>query len=80
MFVEQTRPRRDPRVWLSAELAPGLANPAAFIRKNKIGYPVRNLAPQRKFSWWLNTSMLQFGLLTEAGITVPALTPGLIQP
>jgi hypothetical protein len=31
-------------------------------------------------SWWFNMSMLQFGLLREAAITVPALTPGLIQP
>jgi hypothetical protein len=79
-FEEQTRSRRDPRQWLSAELAPGLGDPATFIRQNKIGYPVGNLTPQRKFSWWFNMSMLQFGLLTEAGITVPVLTPGLIQP
>ncbi len=79
-FDEQTRPRRDPRVWTSAQLAPGVGDPATFIRQNKIGYPIGNLAPQRKFSWWFNMSMLQFGLLKEAGIDVPALTPGLIQP
>ena len=79
-FVEQTRSRRDPRVWRSADLAAGLANPAKFIQDNRIGFPVHNLAPQRKFSWWFNMSMLQFGLLTEAGIQVPVLTPGVIQP
>jgi hypothetical protein len=79
-FAYQTRTRRDPRVWSSADLAPGLADPPTFIRDNKIGYPVHNIAPQRKLSWWFNMSMLQFGLLTEAGITVPALMPGFIQP
>jgi hypothetical protein len=79
-FVGDTRSRRDPRVWTSAQLAPGVGNPATFIRQNKIGYPVGNLSPQRKLSWWFNMSMLQFGLLTEAGITVPVLTPGIIQP
>jgi hypothetical protein len=57
-----------------------VASPATFIRQNKIGYPLGNLSPQRKVSWWFNMSMLQFGLLTEAGIAVPALTPGVIQP
>lgn len=79
-FLEQWRSRRDPRVWTSNQLAPGVASPDTFIRQNKIGYPLGNLSPQRKVSWWFNMSMLQFGLLTEAGIAVPALTPGVIQP
>jgi hypothetical protein len=80
VFPYYTRPRRDPRVWTSAQLAAGVADPAGFIRANKIGFPVRDISPQRKLSWWFNMSMLQFGLLREAAITVPTLTPGLIQP
>ncbi len=79
-FEGHHRPRRDPRVWSSAELAPGVADPAAFIRANKIGYPVWNMAPQRKLSWWFNSSLLEFGLLSEAGVSIQTLTPGLIQP
>jgi hypothetical protein len=67
-------------VWTSSQLAPGLGDPATFIRQNKIGWPIGNLSPQRKLSWWFNMSMLQFGLLNDAGITVPVLTPGVIQP
>jgi hypothetical protein len=37
-------------------------------------------SPQRKLSWWFNMSMLQYGALAEAGIAVPALQPGVIQP
>jgi len=37
-------------------------------------------SPQRKLSWWFNTSMLQFGLLKDAGIKVPVLRPGVVQP
>ena len=79
-FGWDSRPRRDPRVWTSDQLADGLANPARFISDSRIGYPPHQLSPQRKLSWWFNTSMLQFGLLNEAGIQIPALTPGLIQP
>ncbi|PYR75968.1 MAG: hypothetical protein DMF87_19165 [Acidobacteria bacterium] len=79
-FGDEWRPRRDPREWTSSQLAPGLGDPATFIRQNKIGWPIGNLSPQRKLSWWFNMSMLQFGLLNDAGITVPVLTPGIIQP
>jgi hypothetical protein len=79
-FDMQTRPRRDPAVWTSKDLAAGLSDPAAFIRTQKIGYPKFNASPQRKYSWWFNVSMLQFGLLAEAGIEIPALSPGAIQP
>jgi hypothetical protein len=54
--------------------------PAAFIRANKIGYPSHAVSPQRKLGWWFNTSLLQFGLLRQANISIPQLTPGLIQP
>ncbi len=79
-FDIQTRLRRDPAVWTSKDLAAGVSDPAAFIRAQKIGYPKYNLSPQRKYSWWFNVSVLQFGLLAEAGIDIQALTPGAIQP
>ncbi len=79
-FDSQTRARRDPSAWTSKDLAAGVSDPAGFIKTNKIGYPKYNLAPMRKYSWWFNVSMLQFGLLSEAGIEVPSLTPGAIQP
>jgi hypothetical protein len=80
VFSEKYRPRRDPSVWSSADLAPGLANPAKFISDNKIGYPNYSISPIRELSWWLNTSMLNFALLQEAGIQIPELRPGKIQP
>ncbi len=79
-FESQTRLRRDPAVWASKDLAAGVSDPAGFIKTNKIGFPKYNLAPMRKYSWWFNVSMLQFGLLSEAGVEIPALTPGAIQP
>jgi hypothetical protein len=75
-----TRLNRDPGKWTSAQLAPGLADPARFIADNLIGYPTHPTTPQRKLSWWFNGSLLQLGLLAEAGVTVPALTPGRVQP
>jgi len=48
----------------------------------KVGHwlpKLRDISPA-KLSWWFNTSMLQFGLLKEAGIKVPALRPGVVQP
>ncbi|HET7710591.1 MAG TPA: hypothetical protein VFL80_01540 [Thermoanaerobaculia bacterium] len=79
-FAFQTRLRRDPATWSSAELAAGAADPARFILDNRIGFPSRPSNPQRKLSWWFNTSMLQFALLREAGIAVPQLRPGVVQP
>ena len=70
----------DPSVWTSSKLAAGASDPAAFIAKWGIGFPSYMTSPQRKLSWWFNTSMLQFGLLQDAGIKVPVLTPGVIQP
>jgi hypothetical protein len=79
-FADDSRPRRDPAAWTSAELAGGLADPATFIADNLIGYPKYPTSPQRKLSWWFNMSMLQFGLLADAGVKVPALSPGQVQP
>jgi len=70
----------DPAAWTSAKLASGFSDPAAFIAKWGIGYPSFVTSPQRKLSWWFNTSMLQFGLLRDAGIKIPVLQPGAVQP
>jgi hypothetical protein len=79
-FEYDSRPRRDPAVWSSADLAGGAADPAGFIARNLIGYPRYPSAPQRMLSWWFNSSMLQFGLLSDAGVKIPVLQPGRIQP
>jgi hypothetical protein len=79
-FEADARVRRDPAAWTSAQLAAGVADPATFIASNLIGYPKYPTSPQRKLSWWFNSSMLQFGLLTDAAVKVPALAPGLVQP
>jgi hypothetical protein len=79
-FEASSRPRRDPAAWTSGELAAGVADPAGFIASNLIGYPKYPSTPQRKLSWWFNVSMLQEGLLADAGIKIPALQPGKVQP
>jgi hypothetical protein len=79
-FAADSRPRRDPATWKSADLASGVADPAAFIAANLIGYPKYPTSPQRKLSWWFNMSMLQFGLLADAGVELPTLLPGRVQP
>lgn len=82
-FSEQTRLNRDPATWTSKllqEHQAELVDPVKFIRDQKIGYPSHNVTPVRRLSWWFNTSMEQFGLLTEAGIEIPRLQPGRIQP
>lgn len=79
-FGYQTRSQRDPAAWTSAELAAGLSNPAQFIADNKIGFPIYNISPLRKLSWWFNQSMLQYGMLSDAGVDFPALTPGAVKP
>lgn len=73
---EGVRPKRSPDRWGPRELAAGLSDPTAFFKKNKIGYPQRNLAPQRKLSWWFNSSLEQYTLLAEAKVSMPALRPG----
>jgi hypothetical protein len=79
-FAADSRPHRDPAAWTSADLAGGVADPPTFIANNLIGYPKYPTSPQRKLSWWFNTSMLQFGLLADAGVELATLTPGHVQP
>jgi hypothetical protein len=79
-FEDQTRLNRDPDRQSPEELAAGLKDPAAFIKEHKIGFPSRNNTPLRRLSWWFNSSLLQFGLLTDARVTVGRLEPGRIQP
>jgi hypothetical protein len=74
------RTSRDPSTWTSASLSGGLSNPTQFIADNKIGFPVHAVSPERKLSWWFNHSMLQYGLLLDAGVAIPKLTPGKVQP
>lgn len=78
-FGNWTRLRRDPGVWSSKELEAGLSNPQDFIVSNKIGWPRYPTSPQRKLSWWFNTSMLQYGLLEDAGISFATIVPGQVQ-
>jgi hypothetical protein len=79
-FQEESRPKRNPSSWTSAELASGASNPAAFILSNKIGFPSHMQEPTRKLSWWFNTSIQQFKMLDEVGIQIGALKPGAVQP
>lgn len=79
-FIDQTRLNRDPANFDSEELAEGLDDPETFIEENRIGYQSHNVSPQRKLSWWFNTTLEQYVLLSEAGISVPELRPGVIQP
>ncbi len=78
-FQYFSRPNRDPRRWTSAQLAKGYGDPN-FVITNKIGFATHEPAPLRKLSWWFNGSLLQFGLLEQAGLGVEALQPGAIQP
>jgi len=78
-FGNWTRLRRDPGVWTSKELEAGLSNPQDFIVSNKIGWPRYAISPQRKLSWWFNMSMLQYGLLEDAGISIEKIVPGQVQ-
>ena len=79
-FEDQTRPKRDPSRARPGDLASGLSNPAGFIKDNKFGFPSHADSPERRLSWWLNTSLLQFQLLAEAGVAIPGLQPGRVQP
>ncbi len=80
MLADQTRPHRDPATWTAEDLAEGLEDPATFIDENNIGNTSHNVAPARKISWWFNPALEQFALLQEAGIAIPELHPGVIQP
>lgn len=83
-FADQTRPHRDPATWMgpdaAAKLAAGIDDPDGFIVEHNIGNISHNVSPQRKIGWWFNAALEQFALLQEAGIAVPVLHPGVIQP
>jgi hypothetical protein len=79
-FAEQTRAKRSPSSWTSAELAAGISDPQTFIDNNKIGFPTHVQMPQRKLSWWFNTSMLGLRLLSDAAVSIGELDIGKIQP
>lgn len=79
VLQQQTRLAREPAKWTPEMLQPGLAAPATFIRKNKIGYPSHSLAPTRRLSWWFNTSLEQYALLSDAHVALPKLHPGRIR-
>jgi hypothetical protein len=79
-FSYHLRPNRQPSEWSSSELAAGASSPSSFIESNKIGWPWHNVAPQRKLSWWFNSSMLQYGLLDEAGVAFDTIEAGAVQP
>jgi hypothetical protein len=75
-----TRPHRDPAMFTSEELAEGLDDPVTFLIDQHLGFPIRSISPARKFSWWYNAAVAQFGLLAEAGVEVAELHPGQVQP
>jgi hypothetical protein len=79
-FQNETRTRRDPAQWTAGELARGAANPTKFILDNKIGFPSHAVSPARRLSWWFNTSLEQYSILSEAGVEVGQLTPGRVNP
>ena len=83
-FSDHQRTRRDPRNWTSSELAAGylggdVAAQKAWILGNKIGFPSYAADPQRKLSWWFNTSMLSFAMLDQTGIDFSQLKAGFVQ-
>lgn len=79
VFADQTRPNRDPRRYTATQLIEGLGDPETFIRDNKIGFPVHNVAPRRKLSWWLNPALETFGLLRGADVRIPHLRQGWVE-
>ena len=79
-FDDQSRPHRDPATWDASTLAEGLDDPSTFITENKIGYVSHNVEPNRKISWWFNAGLEQIGLLADAGIPIPTIVAGTIQP
>ncbi len=80
VLEDQTRPRRDPATWTSEALADGVGDPAGFIEEQHIGWPVHNVLPRRKLSWWFNPGLEVFGLLRSAGIEMPAIEGGQVEP
>ena len=79
VFADQTRINRDPRRYTTDELTDGVKDPQAFIRDNKIGFPIHNVSPRRKLSWWLNPSLEEFALLRDAHVRIPRLRQGWVK-
>ncbi len=84
-FDNHTRANRDPRTLSQDELASGFSGGDAkaqtkWLDDNRVGWPVHETAPIRKFSWWFNTSMLQYALLTQAGVDVATVSGGHVNP
>lgn len=84
-FRYHARTGRDPRTWTSGALAAGYSNGVAsaqttWINNNKIGFASHESAPQRKLSWWFNTSMLQFSVLSSTVLDFATLKGGNVQP
>jgi hypothetical protein len=79
-LADQARPHRDPSTWTADDLAQGLADPKTFIHDNNIGNVSHNVSPARKISWWFNESLEEFGILRTAGVAVPTLKTGTIEP
>jgi hypothetical protein len=79
-FADQTLLERDPTSWTSAALSAGAGDPGAFIDQNQIGFPLRVQMPRRKLSWWFNAAMPGLGMLAEAGIGIPSVQSGFVQP
>jgi len=65
---------------IAASVTGGPETYAAYIAKYGVGYPRWAISPQRKLSWWFNSSILQFGLLKDAGLAVPSAGAGFVQP
>ncbi|HXU00446.1 MAG TPA: hypothetical protein VN903_05610 [Polyangia bacterium] len=76
VFENAYRPKRAPAAWKPDELAAGRGDPAKFVADNKIGFPMYDVSPLRKLSWWLNSSLETWGLLSDAGVTEAQLKPG----
>ncbi|HYI24024.1 MAG TPA: hypothetical protein VD767_01320, partial [Thermomicrobiales bacterium] len=78
--ADQTRLHRDPATWSAEDLAEGLDDPATFIGDNNIGNSSHHVSPARKISWWFNPALGQFALPQEAGVAIPELQPGSVEP
>jgi hypothetical protein len=80
VLAADVRPARDPARWTDgARLKEGFQN-GDFATRNKIGFPVHSAALERHFSWWFNSSLMQFSMLREVGLAFPALEPGMFKP
>lgn len=84
-FDQFYRTHRIPSDWTSAQLSAGYfggdhGQQTTFIDSNKIGYQAYATDPQRKLSWWFNTSMLNFSVLEQTGLDLSMIRAGFVQP